>query len=153
MSSRLKKRKARWKKRRDKPTRARPGCDRLNTDIEAGSFIGRRPQSGWMTFESYERQAGLPAKDPVQQSSCDQTGEMFIRPIEGRYQNLSDDDLHLIIGKIEGIFERAGVPMHTSSRMPLWMRAEYLENMLDFEMNPPCGCESELAKKIEMASS
>ena len=147
MSNKLKKIKARNKNKKQ-PEKTMLEIERVIVTTEAGTFIGEpRSESGWMTLESYSLNGRMPLEAALQKSCCGETGEVFVKPFDGRYQTLSDDDLRKMIGKIESIFARAGVQVGISPEVPLWMQAEYLENTLDFEIDPPCGCKSSLRER------
>jgi hypothetical protein len=87
----------------------------------------------------------------VQQSCCEVTGEVFVRPITGRFKGLSGEQLTEKVDELVQVFVRAGFPPVMDPGQPLWMQAEFLDNLMDFELNPPCGCESELRRIIKTA--
>jgi hypothetical protein len=150
MSNKLKKIKV--KKKKNESAKTESEHERVFVTTVAGTFVGeQRSESGWMTLESFSLNGRIPLEAAVQKSCCGETGEVFVKPFDGRYRGLSDDDLRKMIGKIESIFAKAGVQMRTLSEVPLWMQAEYLKNTLDFEIDPPCGCKSSLREMIKTA--
>ena len=113
----------------------------------------RKPRKAkWMTMDEFRRQHEQGRVGPEFHSSgCQKTGEMFVRPLTGRLKDKSEEELKRIVDDICQVFIRAGHPPVLGSTTPLWIQAEFLENMLEFEMNPPCGCESEIKDVIKTA--
>jgi len=113
----------------------------------------RKPgKKKWMTMAEFRRQYEQGQVGPeFQQSGCQTTGEVFVRPITGRFKNKSEEELRRIVDDICQVFIRAGHPPVLDPNQPLWSQAEFLDNMLEFEMNPPCGCESEIKDVIKSA--
>jgi hypothetical protein len=113
----------------------------------------RKPKKAkWMTMDEFRRKYEQGRVGPkFQRSGCQTTGEMFVRPITGRFKNKSEEELRQIVDDICQIFIRAGHPPVLDPEAPLWTQAEFLDNMLEFEMNPPCGCESEIKDVIKSA--
>ena len=87
----------------------------------------------------------------LHKSSCAKTGEIYVRPITGRFRGMSNSQLLKIIAGIKMTIFKAGGMVGTDETQPLWQQAEYLDNIMDFELNPPCGCPSKLRKKIKAA--
>ena len=106
----------------------------------------------WMTLEEFRREYEQGRVGPECQSSgCKTTGEVYVRPITGRFKHKSEEELRRIVDDICQVFIRAGHPPVLDPKVPLWSQAEFLDNMLEFEMNPPCGCESEIKDVIKTA--
>jgi len=83
-------------------------------------------------------------KCALQKSACEVTGEVFVRPITGRFKDIPEERVQQKVEEIRLIFKNAGHPLSLNPCQPLWIQAEYLENILDFELNPPCGCSSDI---------
>lgn len=106
----------------------------------------------WMTFDEFRRQYEQGRVGPeFQQSGCQTTGEVYVRPITGRFKNKSEEELRQMVDDLCQVFIRAGHPPVLDPSQPLWSQAEFLDNMLEFEMNPPCGCDSEIKDVIKTA--
>lgn len=109
-------------------------------------------KKGWMSWDEFRREYEKDRKKPdVQQSGCRVTGEVYLRPITGRFKDRSEEELQRMVDDLLQVFIRAGHPPEMDARTPLWLQAEFLDNMLEFEMNPPCGCESEIKDVIKSA--
>jgi hypothetical protein len=107
---------------------------------------------GWMTWDEFRREYERGRVGPeFQRSGCQTTGEVYVRPITGRFKNKSKEELRQMVDDICQIFVRAGHPPVLDPSQPLWSQAEFLDNMLEFEMNPPCGCDSEIKDVIKTA--
>ncbi len=113
----------------------------------------RKPRKkSWMTWDEFRREYENARVAPdVQQSGCRATGEVYFRPITGRFKRKPEEELRQIVEDLLQVFVRAGHPPMMDPRTPLWLQAEFLDNMLEFEMNPPCGCPSELKDVIKTA--
>lgn len=111
-----------------------------------------RKQRGWMTWDEFGREYEKDRERPdVQQSGCQATGEVYVRAITGRFKNKPEEELRQMVDDLRQVFVRAGYPPVVNAKTPLWLQAEFLDNMLEFEMNPPCGCPSELKEIIKTA--
>ena len=105
-------------------------------------------KNGWITFAEFREQYNQGKVGPeFQQSGCQTTGEVYVRPITGRFKDKSEEELRKMVDKLVAIFVKAGHPPVLDKSAPLWTQAEFLDNMLEFETNPPCGCESEFGKE------
>ena len=105
-----------------------------------------------MTWEVFCREFEKGRVGPnIQRSGCKATGEMFVRSITGRFRNEPEEKLRQMVDELCQVFIRAGHPPVLDPREPLWAQAEFLDNMLEFELNPPCGCPSELKNVIKTA--
>ena len=76
----------------------------------------------------------------LQKSTCPVTKEVFVKLIVGKHKDTPVKEIKIIISELREIFRKANHHVYTSCEQPLWMKAEYLENVLDFELHPPCGC-------------
>jgi hypothetical protein len=125
----------------------------VNVNMEGGRLTGERcGASGWLRLLEIEADAGIKEGAPgFQQSACQTTGDVYVRPMDGRYRDVPESVLRGMIDDMLQVFVRAGYPPVLDPRMPLWRQAEFLDNMLDFELHPPCGCESELKHVIGSA--
>ena len=112
--------------------------------------VGERPQ--WTSLESFTAQVGSgEGGGAVQQSSCQTSGDVFIRPITGRFKGLPAKRLRKMYDELLEAFSQAGHRPTMDTSQPMWMKVEFLDNMMDFELNPPCGCESELRRRTGTA--
>ena len=86
-----------------------------------------------------EKRGRLPPVPSVQ-TMCLRTGVRYAMPLTGRYRNLSEAQLELRITELERVWEDlTGSPSLADDRSPLHFRAEYLEAIIGFELDPPCG--------------
>ena len=111
-----------------------------------------KKKRGWMTWEEFRREYEQGRVGPeFQRSGCQTTGEVYVRPMTGRFKNKSEEELRQMVDDLCQVFIRAGHPPVLDPKAPLWTQAEFLDNMLEFEMNPPCGCDSEIKDVIKTA--
>ena len=102
--------------------------------------------NGWTKLEDFLAQDQENWSCALQKSACEVTGEIFVRKITGRYQDVPKDQLQQIVDETRQLFQdNEELPMIDKTQ-PLWVQAEFLENILDFETTPPCGCASTLPK-------
>jgi len=77
------------------------------------------------------------------QSLCIATRQIFRRPITGVFSKEPESTLEerkkLLEEKLYAI---GGCRVHHKDDLALPLQVEYLEILLDFETNPPCGCAS-----------
>jgi hypothetical protein len=99
--------------------------------------------SRWMTEEEYEAIKGtLRGSSPVTVSTCKTTGVSYYALIVGRFRDLPDDILRA--KRMELLAELpAGAALSGETKQPLWVQVEFYANLIEFETNPPCGCNAE----------
>ena len=91
-----------------------------------------------------EKRGRLPP-GPSVQTMCLRTGARYVMPLTGRYRSLSEAQLELRIAELERVWEElTDSPSLADDRSPLHLRAEYLEAIIGFEIDPPCGCKDHL---------
>lgn len=98
----------------------------------------------WMTEEEFLA-FNFPPKTEVQVSTCQQTGQKFIALIVGRFRDRPERELENRKLRLLAFFSNCAITVDET--VPLWKQVEVLENTLDFELNPPCGCEPEIKVK------
>lgn len=77
----------------------------------------------------------------IQRSGCKTTGDIYIRVMTEKYKDLPEKELkEKVVHVVETIAKATGEPPVLDPTVPLWIQAEFCENMLDFELHPPCGC-------------
>jgi len=87
-----------------------------------------------------EKRRRLPP-GPVVQSVCLATGQRFVTPLTGRYRNLSPAQLEQRVAELEQVWrDLGGQGIPGRDGYPPHLQAEYLEAIIDFELDPPCGC-------------
>lgn len=132
MSSRLK----------GRPRRRRKTGRRVEVQTFAGTFSGRQRGGGWLELSSYEIDPRLPPDQALQASRCPHKGEVLFKPIEGRYRGCSERQLAQQVAEAEARLAELGAGAKVTTReSPLWLQLEFLENVIGFELDPPCGCE------------
>jgi hypothetical protein len=152
MSCRWKKRKRRKKKKKRKHS-GEAATHLVIETPEGTAFLAGPPKApAWMSMGDYlvARQKGE-AGNECQQSVCATTGDAYVRPITGRFKHLPEEKLKRMVDDLMQVFVRAGHSPVMDPGQPLWMQAEFLDNMLEFEIDPPCGCASELTDVIKSA--
>jgi hypothetical protein len=93
-----------------------------------------------VTLEAYERNPAL-RKRPVQASQCGVSGEVFVKAIVGRHRHRNEEELTQRLVRLQVMIQQiGGDPPHMPVTTPLWYQAEFLENLIEFDLNPPCGC-------------
>ena len=80
------------------------------------------------------------ADQTVQQSSCGVHNKVFIRPITGKYKNIPTNEFVPKMVRIMELFASHGAAIHLDDTMKIWEQAEFVENLYEFEKDPPCGC-------------
>ena len=70
---------------------------------------------------------------------CLHTGQVFAKPITGAYAKEPTSEVELRLGVLIHQLLSIGVPM-LDLDMELIYKVEFLENLLEFELDPPCGC-------------
>ena len=98
--------------------------------------VRERPR-GWMPMETYEKR-GLPARH-MQIYGCPASGEIWVKRLVGRYRRR---DKALLLKRLQVLEEVAvlhGGAIDQGSS-PLWLQVEFLENVLEVRLHPPCGC-------------
>jgi hypothetical protein len=114
----------------------------VEVNTYAGTFIGRARGRGWLELVSYEADPNLPVEQVLQVSRCPDRGETFVKPIEGRYRDRAEAELVERVAAAERRLEGMGSdPSAQVRETPLWLRLEFLQNVIDFELHPPCGCD------------
>jgi len=113
----------------------------------AGTFKGRsRGRTGWMVLESYLLRPEVAPGQAMHTCGCPETGETYVKPYDGRYRHLSEAEQRSRLAELERAIRDLGGSAGPALRAePLWMQLEFLENVLDFELNPPCGCPGPMA--------
>ncbi len=152
MSSRLKRRKNPRKSKNRKNWR-RPGklgqSEKSRwVETPAGSFLGEpRGTDGWMVLEACDVNPDIPQEQVMQQCGCPDTGETYVRPFEQRYLGWPE---HTLLQLREELLQQlaelnGGEEPPLMMRGPLWLEVEFVENVLNFELRPPCGCQPKVA--------
>ncbi len=144
MSSRWKRRKARCEASERGAAAWGEAEEQLTVTTAAGRFTGRPAgERGWMRLTGMRLApavAGVPVEQVVASASCPETGEVFVKPLTGRYRKLPEAELRRRRDELEGFLKRLGPFERLFQSGPLWMQVEHLEDIIEFEMEPPCGC-------------
>lgn len=97
----------------------------------------------WQTEEEFLKLADITenGKMSIQRSGCHKTGVAYVRILTGCLKDLPAGQLQAKIDNVSRMMVVAtGREPMLDPHEPLWIQAEFLENLLDFERNPPCGC-------------
>jgi hypothetical protein len=120
----------------------------VQVKTRAGLFVGSPAgEQGWLKLMSYQLKPGFPQHLAMQQSGCPVSGEVFVKPIEGRYADRPQAENEQRLAELQAFVRSQGGMIGGDDSLPLWARLEFLENTLDFEMEPPCGCPGLLQKR------
>ena len=120
----------------------RKAGNRVEVNTYAGTFVGRARGRGWLELDRYEIDPDLPVEHTMQTNLCPERGEIFIKPIEGRHRGRAEAELIELVAAAEQRLREMGAgPTCEVQSTPLWLRLEFLHNVIDFELHPPCGCD------------
>lgn len=92
---------------------------------------------GWMSMETYEKRADRGKR--MQIYGCPKTGELWVKSILGRYRGKDEESLSQRLRVLEEVAACHGGSIALEGG-PLWMQVEFIENVLEVRMRPPCGC-------------
>ncbi len=98
------------------------------------------PLAPWVTAEDYDRIHGPEEHDRMHTAICFNTGQLWVRPIVGRYRGLPRRELKARRRELLDLIHSLGGQAQAQPDQPLWDQVEYLENILDFDATMPCGC-------------
>ena len=94
-----------------------------------------------MVLSSYELRPEVAPDQALHACGCPESGETYVKPYDGRHRHLGQAEQRARLAELEKIFrDLGGVSGPSLPGRPLWLQLEFLENVLDFELNPPCGC-------------
>ena len=131
-----KKRRTWWSRKR----RMRRSSPHLKIEEKPTGFqlTARAGRLGWRKLDSFDGQTQ--PTDKIHICGCPVTGEFFARPIEGRYRQLDDAELKERLKELKEIITDMGGSVSKMPGSSLWWQAEWLENIIEFDLEPPCGC-------------
>jgi hypothetical protein len=93
-----------------------------------------------MTEGEYERQRETLGSAEVHMSMCHTSGKLYLRLVDGRFRSLPRRELKARLAETKQILSAMGGVVPLDPTLPVHRRLEFLDNVLDFEMNQPCGC-------------
>lgn len=104
--------------------------------IEIVELEGTR---GWLRAEELEHYRG-PYRG-VQVAVCPTRGEVWVKVHVGRHRRQDKALLKRRLAMLEEVAaQQGGLGLVEVGRGPLWKQVEFLENVLEFRLRPPCGC-------------
>ncbi|MDY0003389.1 MAG: hypothetical protein RBU30_18970 [Polyangia bacterium] len=135
--------------RRQRRAAARAQADGCKERCEKAPFVAWEEESGfglcfpageqgWVPLETWQRVHRRPGQQ-AQLCICLATGQTWVKLLAGRYRDREQEDLRARLALLEGIMVRLGGSPATGHG-PLWLEVEMLENALEFDLRPPCGC-------------
>ena len=95
--------------------------------------------------ERRARRQKMPLPMPELHTICPETGQTFVRRFTGKYKGLPDGTLQEVLAELDARIHELAIDVNVPPGTPAWIQAEYLEHVLNFELDPPCGCGSHLA--------
>ncbi len=96
--------------------------------------------SQWMTQDAFDNDPRYARVKEAHYTTCAETGQVFVKPFDGRFRHLSRKELNSKIHELQGALIQAGGIPAVPARAPRWMELEFLDNILEFEIAKPCGC-------------
>ncbi|MBN2492990.1 MAG: hypothetical protein JXR96_00260 [Deltaproteobacteria bacterium] len=141
MSSRLKKKKLRKSRQRGS---LNEDSKEVMVTTPAGTFIGTACGStGWMKLAGFDLNPAVPPERAMHVSFCHTTGECFVKPYTWCHIRKPEDELRARRAELLDFLTEinAGQPPTLLLSQPLWWEVEFLEYVIDYELNPPCGCQ------------
>ena len=99
-----------------------------------------RPAS-WMSLEAFEECADEVYYEHLQATHCRVGHGRFVKPIVGVHRGLSRGVLENRLQGLRCLLFEYGGEVEVDHRMPLWWSVEWLENVVEYELAPPCGCD------------
>jgi hypothetical protein len=138
----------RWKRRKARAARQAVGWgeaeERLTVTTAAGRYSGQPAgERGWMKLEGFRPAPGAadgPAGPMLASACCPKSGEQYVKPLTGRYRDLPEGELRKRRDELVSFLNRLGMCWVADGAGPLWMLVEHLEAIVEFEVEPPCGC-------------
>ena len=98
-------------------------------------------EAQWMTAEAFESDPRFAHVVEAHYTSCAKTGQRFVKPLDGRFRDLPRRELKHKIRELRQAIARAGGVPPVPDKMPRWQELEFLDNILEFEIVKPCGCD------------
>lgn len=108
---------------------------------DAGADIALRfpeDDQGWMAHDDWEKHGR--AREQVQMSTCPKTGVTWVKPLVGRHEGEDEEALRERFALLTEMTQLLGKGPSFFGGGPLAFQVEFLENVLEFELRPPCGC-------------
>ena len=141
MSNRLKRRKTARAKAERQPFTG-PPVRTLHVETFAGSFLGTAVgDKGWMLLHNFVMNAGFRPDEAMHISTCPESGKTYVRPYTGEARSMEQEELSRRLKELEKTFKAlGGKVIFDDSSAPDWLRLERLQAIIDYELDPPCGC-------------
>ncbi len=109
-----------------------------------GIRFSEGPQ-GWILEDEYDNLPDSIRRKDWQMCRCPKSGKFWYKRIVGRYRDLDDAELRPRRDQVAAYYEslpnREGPAVRVGDDGPLWSELEFIENVMEFELRPPCGCE------------
>jgi hypothetical protein len=94
-----------------------------------------------MGLEEFEALGERADEQEYQVNICDQTFEPFVRFLVGRHRGKPEIKLLMLLRDQLQLAESLGcLPPMPDPSTPLWATVEIIENIVEFNLVPPCGC-------------
>jgi len=120
----------------------------------AGKRDRRRRKSRRARLRAARRSSGPKLKTPlVVASFCPETGNSFSYTLTGRYWMVPKKRLEARRDELLYKVEQGGGMSRYGSGFPLHLQVEHLEKIVEFMIDPPCGCPPSLTPEGEAIAS
>ncbi len=96
---------------------------------------------GWISMLETELEGGDLPPGKLQMASCHRVGDVFVRAIEGRHRARPVHEIASRLAELQPLLDAMALAGGYDPRMDPAERLEMLENILEFEMVRPCGCD------------
>lgn len=107
--------------------------------VERGA--GPAGTSSWMTLQEYDSRLGELEDREVQMNICERTAEPYIKLLDGRHRDRPPGELAVRIrSQLRLADSLSCLPPPPDATVSLPLALEILENVIDFNLHPPCGC-------------
>lgn len=100
-----------------------------------------RIDSTWLPWTVYRGLCDPDQRGPLQSTVCIRTGAVWVKPLTGRCHALPAAELLERRTALAHRIEALGGSCTFPDGGDLAMTVEYLENVLEWELRPACGCE------------
>ena len=114
--------------------------EKCRASLWADQPVEGPPEVAWMDLQTFARRRWHLPFEYLQHAVCERRGQHWVRPIVGRYRDRRKEHNDKRIRELLDELRRVGGCVVVERSVASWRLAEWLENALEFELRPPCGC-------------